>query len=73
LTVLIVQPGETSAAGAAAPVVAGRPAGEPVAGPVETPLLRGVLAVTTAGALLPGFFPDALIRLAQAASLLLRL
>lgn len=49
------------------------PAGEPVAAPIETPLLRGVLAVTTAGALLPGFFPDALIRLAQAASLLLKL
>jgi NADH:ubiquinone oxidoreductase subunit 2 (subunit N) len=48
-------------------------AGEPVAAPIETPLLRGVLAVTTAGALLPGFFPDALIRLAQAASLLLKL
>jgi hypothetical protein len=49
------------------------PAGEPSAVPIETPLLRSVLAVTTAGALLPGFFPDALIRLAQAASLLLKL
>ena len=49
------------------------PAGEPLAGPIETPLLRGVLAVTTAGALVPGFFPDALIRFAQAASLLLKL
>jgi NADH-quinone oxidoreductase subunit N len=43
-----------------------------VPAPVETPLLRAVLAVTTAGALVPGFFPDALIRLAQAASLLLK-
>jgi len=67
-----MSPGETSAAGDAAPAVAGPPAGEPVAGPIETPLLRGVLAVTAAGALLPGFFPDALIRLAQAASLLLK-
>ena len=57
----------------AEPGAAGRPAGEPVAAPIETPLLRGVLAVTTAGALLPGFFPDVLIRLAQAASLLLKL
>ena len=48
-------------------------AGEPASPPFETPLLRGVLAVSTAGALLPGFFPDALIRLAQAGSLLLKL
>jgi len=48
---------------------AGAPA---VTAPIETPLLRGVLAVTTAGALLPGFFPDTLVRLAQAASLLLK-
>jgi len=40
---------------------------------IETPLLRGVLAVTTAGALVPGFFPERLIRLAQAASLLLKI
>jgi NADH-quinone oxidoreductase subunit N len=40
---------------------------------VDTPLLRGVLAVTTAGAVLPGIFPDTLVRLAQAASLLLKL
>ncbi len=52
---------------------ADRPAGEPVTASIETPLLRGVLAVTTAGAVLPGFFPDALIRFAQAASLLLKL
>jgi NADH-quinone oxidoreductase subunit N len=49
------------------------PVGEPLTAPIETPLLRGVLAVTTAGAVLPGFFPDALVRFAQAASLLLRL
>ena len=46
---------------------------EPLGPRIETPLLRGVLAVTTAGALLPGFFPDSLIRFAQAASLLLKL
>lgn len=46
---------------------------EAPAPPVDTPLLRAVLAVTTAGALVPGLFPDALVRFAQAASLLLKL
>lgn len=70
-------PSGTSWRDAPASQVAGSPAeGGPAAGPapaVETPLLRAVLAVTTAGTLLPGFFPDALVRLAQAASLLLKL
>jgi NADH:ubiquinone oxidoreductase subunit 2 (subunit N) len=56
-----------------APSQAGVPEGEASPRAVDTPLLRGLLAVTTAGALLPGFFPDTLVRLAQAASLLLRL
>jgi NADH-quinone oxidoreductase subunit N len=56
-----------------APSQAGVPEGEASPRAVDTPLLRGLLAVTTAGALLPGFFPDTLVRLVQAASLLLRL
>jgi NADH-quinone oxidoreductase subunit N len=60
-------------AGAAVDVpAAGAVAGEPVTPVVETPLLRAVLAVTTAGAVVPGLFPDALIRVAQTASSLLK-
>jgi len=51
----------------------GRTEGEITPPVIETPLLRAVLAVTTAGAVVPGFFPDALVRLAQTASLLLKL
>jgi hypothetical protein len=35
--------------------------------------LRAVLVITTAGTVIPGFFPDALVRFAQTASLLLKL
>jgi NADH-quinone oxidoreductase subunit N len=45
----------------------------PAAAPLETPLLRAVLVITTAGTVVPGFFPDAFVRLAQAASLLLKI
>jgi NADH-quinone oxidoreductase subunit N len=52
---------------------AGGAAGEPLRGRIETPLLRAVLVVTMAGTVVPGFFPDAFVRLAQTASLLLKI
>jgi NADH-quinone oxidoreductase subunit N len=58
-------------AGGAVALPAGGAAGEPIAAPVETPLVRAVLVITTAGTVVPGLFPDAFVRLAQTASFLL--